>query len=218
VTARGFALGCCTLVSAALVSGCAAGPGDQATNPAGVLISTPVNSSGFDGSVVPRPYHMPDLTLTDTTGHALDLRQATSTPVTLVFFGYTNCPDICSLVMADIATAVSRLDPSVASDVRMLFITTDPARDTPEVLRSYLDRFNPDFEGLTGPISSIRRVATALGVAIAGVKRLPGGGYDVAHGSQIIGFDQAGDISVVWTEGTPVSDLAHDIVLLDQRS
>ena len=218
MTTRGITLGCCALVSAAVVSGCAAGTGDRATNPAGVLISTPTDSSGFDGSVVPRPYKMPDLALTDTAGTRFDLREATSAPVTLVFFGYTNCPDICSLVMADIATAVSRLDPSVAGDVRMLFITTDPARDTPEVLRSYLDRFNPDFEGLTGPISSIRKVATALGVAIAGVKRLPGGGYDVAHGSQIIGFDRAGDISVVWTEGTPVSDLAHDIVLLDQRS
>jgi len=121
-------------------------------------------------------------------------------------------------VMADIATAVDRLDPTVASDVRMLFITTDPARDTPEVLRGYLERFNPDFEGLTGPIGSIRKAATALGVAIAGVKRLPGGGYDVAHGSQIIGFDEAGDISIVWMEGTPVTELAHDIFLLDQRS
>jgi protein SCO1/2 len=201
-----------------MASGCATGTGDQATNPAGVLISTPEDASGFDGSVVPRPYQMPDLTLTDTSGHRFSLRDATSAPVTLVFFGYTNCPDVCSLVMADIATAVNRLDPAVASDVRMLFITTDPARDTPVVLRSYLDRFNPDFEGLTGPIRNIREVATALGVAIAGVKRLPGGGYDVAHGSQIIGFDDAGDISVVWTEGTPVTDLAHDIVLLHKRS
>jgi protein SCO1/2 len=209
---------CCALLSAAMASACAAGPGDQATNPAGVLISSPNHTSGFDGSVVPRAYNMPDLTLTDTSGHPFNLRDATSPPVTLVFFGYTNCPDVCSLVMADIATAVGRLDPAVASDVRMLFITTDPARDTPEVLRGYLDRFNPDFEGLTGPISSIRKVASALGVAIAGVKRLPGGGYDVAHGSQIIGFDEAGDISVVWTEGTPVTDLAHDIDLLDQRS
>jgi protein SCO1 len=120
--------------------------------------------------------------------------------------------------MGDIATAVSRLDPDVASDVQMLFITTDPARDTPTVLRSYLDRFNPDFEGLTGPMSSIRQAATSLGVAIAGMRRLPSGGYEVAHGAQIVGFDQGGDISVVWTEGTAVTDLAHDIVLLDQRS
>lgn len=201
-----------------MVSACGAGSGDQATNPAGVLISTPGGSAGFDGSVMPRPYTMPDLTLTDTSGHRFNLHTATSAPVTLVFFGYTNCPDVCSLVMGDIATAVSRLDPEVASDVHMLFITTDPARDTPDVLRTYLDRFNPDFEGLTGPIGSIRQAASALGVAIAGVKRLPGGGYDVAHGSQIIGFDQGGRISVVWTEGTPVTDLAHDIVLLDQRS
>jgi protein SCO1 len=206
------------LMSSVAVSACAGGSGDQATNPAGVVISTPADSTGFDGSVTPRPYTMPDLTLTDTSGHGFDLQAATSAPVTLVFFGYTNCPDVCSLVMGDIATAVSRLDPDVASDVQMLFITTDPARDTPTVLRSYLDRFNPDFEGLTGPMSSIRQAATSLGVAIAGMRRLPSGGYEVAHGAQIVGFDQGGDISVVWTEGTAVTDLAHDIVLLDQRS
>jgi protein SCO1/2 len=183
-----------------------------------VLISTSGGSAGFDGSVMPRPYRMPNLTLTDTSGHRFNLGTATSAPVTLVFFGYTNCPDVCSLVMGDIATAVSRLDPEVARDVRMLFITTDPARDTPGVLRTYLDRFNPDFEGLTGPMRRIRQAASALGVAIAGVKELPGGGYDVAHGAQIIGFDRGGTISVVWTEGTPVTDLTHDIALLDQRS
>jgi protein SCO1/2 len=138
--------------------------------------------------------------------------------VTLVFFGYTNCPDVCGLVMADIATALSRLEPAVAADVQMLFITTDPARDTGPVLRSYLDHFNPSFEGLTGSMHDIRTVATALGVPVEGIQRLPDGGYDVGHGSQIVGLDAADEAPVVWTEGTPVSDLEHDITVLDRQA
>lgn len=136
----------------------------------------------------------------------------------VVYFGYTNCPDVCSLVMADMASALTRLSPQVAGDVQLLFVTTDPARDTPDVVGEYVDRFHPAFEGLTGPLPRIKAAAEPLGVAIQGTNRLPSGGYEVGHGSQIIGFTDDDKARVVWTEGTPVDDLVSDIHALAERS
>lgn len=211
--ALGLAVAC-----GALLTGCSSGGMSEPGNPGGAIIDSSADPSGLRGAVLAQPYRMPNVTLTATDGSAFHLVSDTTSPVTLVFFGYTNCPDVCGLVMADIATAVSRLDPSVAADVQMLFITTDPARDTGPVLRSYLDHFNPDFQGLTGTMHDIRTVANALGVPVEGIQRLPDGGYEVGHGSQIVGIDSRDEAPVVWTEGTPVSDLEHDITVLDQQS
>jgi protein SCO1/2 len=196
--------------------GCAADAPVTADNPGGAVIVTPTDRGGLHGAVLPRPYRVPSVALTDTAGRQVNLGAAPASPLTLVFFGYTHCPDVCSLVLADIATALHRSDPGVRSDVSVLFITTDPARDTAPVMRSYLDRFDPAFRGLTGSMSDIRRVATALGVPLEGRRRLPGGGYEVGHGAQIIGVSPDNTASVVWTEGTPAADLAADIAVLVQ--
>jgi protein SCO1/2 len=132
-------------------------------------------------------------------------------PLTLVFFGYSKCPDICQAVMADRAPAVARLEPADAEQVQTLFVTTDPARDDPETLRGYLDRFNPDFEGLTGPLPDIVDVAAAVHVPIEKGPRLPSGGYEVSHGTPILGVQPDGTVPVVWTEGTSAAKLAEDI-------
>ena len=75
--------------------------------------------------------------------------------MTLVFFGYTHCPDICNVVLANFASALRGATPAVRKDVRMLFVTTDPARDTPDVVRDYLDRFDPTYEGLVAPVGTV---------------------------------------------------------------
>ncbi|MPZ96890.1 MAG: SCO family protein [Propionibacteriales bacterium] len=166
---------------------------------------------------MPEPYDVPSIQLTDTDGAAFDLVADTTKPVTLVFFGYTNCPDICSLVMADLASAMTRLDGEVRDQVQMLFVTSDPARDTGPVLRKFLDRFDPSFEGLTGPLPRIEQAAKPLGVLLEGTKKLPGGGYEVSHGSQVLGIGADDTAQVVWTEGTPVGDLVTDITRLAEQ-
>jgi protein SCO1/2 len=89
-------------------------------------------------------------------------------------------------------------------------VTTDPSRDTPDVLRDYLDHYDSDFVGLTGGIGAVVKASDAMGVAIEGRHKLPSGGYDVGHGAQVIGF--AGDQApVIWTPGTPVDDMVSDI-------
>lgn len=164
----------------------------------------------FHGDEPVQPYRMPNVTLTADDGRPFNLVTDTARPVTLVFFGYTNCPDICPLVMNDLAATYLQLPSSVRTETQVLFITTDPARDTGPVLASYLDRYNPSFVGLTGDLDTIKSVAKGLGVAITGHKRLPSGGYDVGHSSQVIGFK--GNLApVMWTPGTPVPQVVSDV-------
>ena len=103
----------------------------------------------FTGTRLETPYEPADIALTDTTGEDYSLVADTDKPLTLVFFGYTKCPDFCPLVMNNIAAAMNRLDDADSSAVDMVFVTTDPTTDTTGVLRTYLDRYNDSFIGLT---------------------------------------------------------------------
>jgi protein SCO1 len=194
-----------------------AGPGSTAPgNPAGVRISGVSQRTAYGGVALPEPYRMPDLTLTADNGQPFNLVTDTAYPVTLVFFGYTHCPDECPLVMSDLAAAYLRLPLAVRKQTQVLFVTTDPARDTDRALRSYLARYNPSFVGLRGPLRTIMTAARAMGVAITGVERLPSGGYDVGHSTQVIGF--RGNLApVIWTVGTPVDDVVKGVVQLAGR-
>ncbi len=175
---------------------------------------TESNPDGMNGAVLTDQYVMPDVTLTGTDGEPYSLTADTTEPITLVFFGYTHCPDICHVVMADIASALTRLDEADREKVGMLFVTSDPARDDAATLREYLDRFNPEFEGVTGELSTIVDVANKLGVPIEEGNKLPSGGYEVAHGTQIVAIDSRDRAPIVWTEGTPAVALAEDLTAL----
>jgi len=167
------------------------------------------DKDGYNGVFLEEPYAVPDVALTDTEGKPFDL--SAQDKRTLVFFGYTNCPDICQVVMANIASALVRLDKARRADVGMVFVTTDPARDSPAVLRSYLDRFDPSFEGATGALPRIVRLGKAFGVPIEKGHRLASGGYDVVHGTQVVGLRPDGTAPFVWTEGTSPGALADDL-------
>ena len=171
----------------------------------------------YGGSSLPDPYEMPDVSLTDTSGQPYNLAHTPSKPVTLMFFGYTHCPDVCIGVLSDVAVALKRMDPGMRDHIQVVFVTTDPARDKAKRIRDYLDRFSPDFIGLTGELATIKKVADEVGVDIEGVKKLPSGGYEVGHSAQVIGFNHtAGE--VIWTPETAIADLAHDFGLLVERS
>ena len=184
------------------------------TTPTSSPSADPTDPSGYHGAALPDPYDMPDATLTDTSGRPYNLRTSPSKPVTLVFFGYSHCPDVCVGVLSDVATALSRTRPGVRDQVQTIFVTTDPARDTPPVLRTYLSRFDPSFLGLTGDFSTIKKVADRIGVDIEPASKLPGGGYEVGHSAQVIGFDRRHQGVVLWTPGTPIADLRQDFELL----
>ncbi|HET6737578.1 MAG TPA: SCO family protein [Kribbella sp.] len=182
----------------------------QADNPGGAIIRSSQDPSGMRGATLDRPYAMPASVLTDTDGKPFNLVTSTKKPVTLVFFGYTNCPDVCPTVMADVASALTKLDKSVQDQIQLLFITTDPARDTGPVIRKYLDRFDPAFVGLTGSLTSVKDIAKAVGVPVEGMQKLPSGGYEVGHGAQVIGFGKDDKATVIWLSNAAIGDLVHD--------
>ena len=191
------------------LAGCS-GKAEKPDNPGGAIIRSSQDPNGLRGATLDRPYSMPAATLTDTGGNPFNLVTSTKKPVTLVFFGYTNCPDVCPTVMADVASALTKLDQQVQDQIQMLFITTDPARDTGPVIRKYLDRFDPSFVGLTGSLTSVKDIAKAVGVPVEGMQKLPSGGYEVGHGAQVIGFGKNDKANVLWLSNAAIGDLAHD--------
>jgi protein SCO1 len=215
-------------VLAVLLAGCGGGGdsggdsgGDResADNPGGAVVRSPkADAHGLRGAVLDRPYVLPRTSLTDTEGAEFNLVTSTAKPVTLVFFGYTNCPDVCNTVLADIASALTKLDDATRSEIQMVFITTDPARDNGAAIRTFLDRFDPSFTGLTGDLGVIKSVAKAVGVAVEGMQKLPSGGYEVGHGAQVIGFGKDDTAGVLWTANTSIGDLAHDFGMLVERN
>jgi protein SCO1/2 len=194
-----------------LISGCIAAP----SGPTGRRNADPAGYTG--GSSLPEPYSMPEISLTDTSGRPYNLATTPSKPVTLLFFGYTNCPDVCITVLSDVALTLQRMAPADRDQIQFIFITTDPARDKEKQIRRYLDRFNSSFVGLTGPLPMIKRAATQVGVDIQGMKKLPSGGYEIGHSAQVIGFSRNSGV-VLWTPGTPIAALKHDFALLVERS
>lgn len=169
------------------------------------------DGDGFHGAVLDEPYTLDDARLVATDGRRARLDQELEAPLTLVFFGYTHCPDICIAVLADLASAQARLSEEQAAQVETWVVTTDPARDDPETLRAYLDRFDPGFEGWTGPLGQIKDVASSVHIALERGPRLETGGYEVTHGTPVLAVRPDGSVPVLWTEGTSAAKLADDI-------
>jgi protein SCO1/2 len=170
------------------------------------------DNHGYTGTYLDDPYVVPDISLPDTDGKPYSVATATA-PVKVVFFGYTKCPDICQVVMSTIASAVSRLDADQQARVQVVLVTTDPARDTGPVLRTYLDRLDPHFVGVTGDLATIIDFAKPLKVFIEKGEKLPSGGYEVTHSTQVFGItgDQA---RVVWPQDASPAAMAADIIKL----
>lgn len=191
-----------------LLSGCGADGPDAGAPVSGVTV---YDEDGMHGAVPAEPYSVPSVALTTTDGTRRVLAEDATRPLTLVFFGYTMCPDVCQLVMADVANALNRLDPAEREQVAMTFVTTDPARDDAATLRAYLDRFDPSFEGLTGPLPRIVELGEAVGVPVARGAKLPSGGYEVDHGTPVLGMTDDGTVPILWTQGTSPALVADDI-------
>jgi protein SCO1/2 len=151
--------------------------------------------------------------LTDTSGAAFDFRSRTQGSVTLLFFGYTYCPDQCPMHMTNIGVALKKLPPGVADQVKLVFVTTDPARDTPVVLRRWLDNFDKRFVGLTGTEAALNMVQRVAGVPVA-QKSAGGGDYSVAHANLVIAYTKDNLAHVIYPGGVSKDDWVHDLPLL----
>lgn len=167
------------------------------------------------GTVLAPSWPKPDFTLTDTEGRPFEFRARTDGLVTLLFFGYTHCPDVCPVHMGNIAAVLRDLDYADRSRIRVVFVTTDPERDTRPRLREWLDRFHTSFVGLRGDPEKVDEIQAALHLpaAVRQASR-PGplpGAYAVGHAAQVIAFTADGRARVVYPFGTRQSDWAHDL-------
>jgi protein SCO1/2 len=168
-----------------------------------------------EGTVLDQPFDKPELLLTDTNGEPYDFVAETAGHVTLLYFGYTHCPDICPLTMSNIAAATADLGPEQRADLRVVFVTTDPERDTPESLGSWLAAQDPEFTGLTGDFTTIQEAAQSLGVHIEAPFTDDNGDIVANHGTQVVAFLPTDDKAhILYTEGVTAQTFERDLPTL----
>jgi protein SCO1/2 len=158
------------------------------------------------GTWLPRPKPLSDFRLTDTSGRAFTRRDLGGGP-TLVFFGFTHCPDVCPTTLMKLAQVRKRAG---LKGLRVLFVSVDPQRDTPPVLGMYVHAFDPAFLGLSGDPQSIARLAANFGVAVNRVE-LPGGDYTMDHSAVLFLLDARARIAAIFTPPFEVAALAADL-------
>jgi protein SCO1/2 len=171
-------------------------------------------SDAYRGGLVTPPLPKPRFVLTDTSGGPFDFWNRTAGSVTLLFFGYANCPDECPMHMANIGAALKKLPPGVADRVKLVFVTTDPARDTPVELRRWLDSFDRNFIGLTGTEAAIKAVQKATGVPVAQKTEPRNGNYAVAHANFVVAYTKDNLAHVIYPGGVSKDNWIHDLPLL----
>lgn len=166
---------------------------------------------GWNGVAVEGTPLMPAATLVDDEGRPYDLRAEMRRRPTLVYFGYTHCPDVCPVHMATVAAA---LDESAIREeqVNVVFVTVDPARDTPEVLDDYLATFDPSFVGLSASRDEVADVMTGLGLPAPVLEGDPDSdSYTMGHPSQVFAFDTDGRARIAYPFGTRQSQWVEDL-------
>lgn len=176
-----------------------------------VLFSKPAN---FRGTLYGEPFPpVPEIALTDASGNPFSL-SSNRGRITLVFFGYTFCPDVCPTTLAELKLAVDQLNDADASQVQVVFISVDPDRDTVEGVQQYVERFNPNFIGLSGSLEELEPVWSGFGVYREIVDGTSATNYIINHTARVTLIDQDGNMRLTYGFQTPPEDIAHDIKLL----
>ena len=194
--ARDLTLLVLTTVAALLVAGC----------------TTAASTDDLLGVVIDPPQPKPSFQLTDTNGDVYDFATETEGKLTLLYFGYLNCPDICPVHLAQIAETFDQI-PEVARDTEVVFVSVDPERDSPAEIRDFLDNFDSRFVGLTGSLEEVEAAQTAAGVPVA-VFVGDGDDYTVNHAAQVIAFAPDGLSYSVYPFGVRQSQWNNDLALL----
>jgi len=202
------------LVAVSLVAVACGGDDDNAAKtatPKGSNTAAAAGDGGWEGAIVTPPIQKPAATLTDTSGQPFDLQKQTQGYVTLLYVGYTHCPDVCPQHMADLATAMKKMSPDVLSKVKVVFVTADPDRDTGPVLRKWLDLFNKDYIGLTGTQQQVDDFQRSIGVEPAQKEDLGNGNYSVSHAAFVIAFGTDNVAHLVYPSGITVDTWVNDL-------
>jgi protein SCO1/2 len=200
-------------VTLGLIGTATACSSDSSSSASSGLVVDSSPTSLFDGDQLTKAFAKPDVTLTDADGKQFNLVEGTKGKLTLVYFGYTHCPDVCPTTMATLAASLRTLTAAQAAQIDVVFISSDPKRDTPAVLHTWLGQYNPNFIGLTGDFSKIQTAAASLGIDIEPPTDT-NGNYTVTHGAEVVAFDAKGKGDLLYTSGTSVPQFQHDIPLL----
>lgn len=167
----------------------------------------------FKGMALVEPRPAPDFVLPDANGNEFRLSDQEG-KVVLLFFGYTHCPDACPMTMR----VYEQLAGKLAADrdkARLVFVTVDPERDTPERVAEYMRRFGNHATGLVGTPEQLEAVWEAYGIRTERVD-LPDSAleYALAHSTQVFAIDPQGKVRLLYALGATAEDMEHDIRLL----
>jgi protein SCO1/2 len=176
--------------------------------------------AGLHGVLLTPPRSKPDFVLSDTQGRPFDFRAETRGVATLLYFGYTNCPDVCPTHMTNIAAALRRLPAADQAKVRVVFVTTDPARDSAPRLRAWLNNFDRRFVGLIGSADSVNSIQARLGLPPATMEMMDAGAsgprasYGMGHAAQVLAFTPDDSLRAEYPSGFTLADWVNDLPLL----
>lgn len=178
----------------------------------GCAPSEPGSRDAFAGTPLEAGAVLPAVILPDMDGGDFDLSRDTRGRVTLLFIGYTYCPDVCPVHLANLGAVLRDLPLEVAPEVRTVFVTADPERDTPERLKEWLGALHPDFIGLRGTREEVNALERSLGLPLSVVD--PGDGesdYFVGHAGQVLAFDRDGRARLAYPWGIRQRDWRRDL-------
>lgn len=162
---------------------------------------------------------MPDLKfdLIGSNGQAVKAEDL-SGEVKLVFFGFTHCPDVCPTTMVQLKQAIEQMPNELQKDVRIVFVSVDPKRDTPEQLASYESFFGDRVRALTGEEPQLRELAKRYRTTFGYGTPDENGHYDVSHSSAVYVFDQRGNARLLIRDGLPTAEIREDLVTLTTQA
>ena len=164
-------------------------------------------------TVLPAGNELPDFSLVDHSGEAIG-KSVFEGQWDVVFFGFTHCPDICPMTLGLLRQATDRLATAGDESVpRIVLVSVDPERDTPEALAKYIGYFGDDNLGITGELAEVSRLTDALGIFFAKAA-LEDGGYTVDHSTVVLAIDPEGRFRALFTSPHTVDGFVHDLPLI----
>ena len=178
-----------------------------------LLLLTACQPYEFKGTAYPEGVEAEDFTLTTTDERPFRLSEQRG-QVVLMFFGFTSCPDVCPATLAEAKRILEGLGED-AQNVRFVFITVDPERDTPDQLGKYVSNFHPEIVGLTGSPEELQTMFDAYGIYAAKVPLEDSAAeYTMEHTARVFLVDQDGLLRLSYAFGTPDEDILQDVQYL----
>jgi protein SCO1/2 len=168
----------------------------------------------FRGTAFVEPYPVAsEIELTRSDGSRFRLSELRG-DIVLLFFGYTSCPDVCPATLAELRQALSELDAEEALRIKVVFVTVDPQRDSPERVQEYVEQFDPAFIGLSGTQADLEKIWSAYAIYREITNEQSAAGYIVNHTARVNMIDPQGNLRVSFSFDTPVENIVHDLKLM----